>query len=105
MYPQFEITVTHIDGIAGTFPVTPWVIDQYEQMAQKSFLKTFSSMENLDAGSHYLLAFLAERNAGGEVSAWREAYIKTLATLPVLKYLDENPKENPSPNSDDSSPE
>jgi hypothetical protein len=92
MIPKLQITVTHIDGIAGTYPVTPWIIDQWENMAKTSFMKTFSGIENAEVGHLNLLAFLAERQAGGEVAAWREAYVKTLDTIPSVEVIPD-PKE------------
>lgn len=89
MIPKLQISVTHIDGIAGTFPVTPWIIDQWENMAKASFMKTFSSAESADVGHLNLLAFLAERQAGGEVGAWREAYIKSLDNIPTVEVVDD----------------
>lgn len=102
MIPKLQISVTHIDGIAGTFPVTPWIIDQWENMAKASFMKTFASVESADVGHINLLAFLAERQAGGEVSAWREAYVKTLDNIPTVEVVPD-PKEAEE-SSDDSSP-
>ena len=96
MIPKLQISVQHIDGIAGTFPVTPWIIDQWENMAKASFLKTFASAETADVGHSNLLAFLAERQAGGEVPAWREAYVKSLDNIPVVEVV-------PDPKAEDSS--
>lgn len=92
MIPKLQISVQHIDGIAGTFPVSPWVIDQWEQMAKASFLKTFAAADSADVGHINLLAFLAERQAGGEVPAWREAYIKSLDNTPTVEVV-QDPKE------------
>lgn len=92
MIPKLQISVTHIDGIAGTFPVSPWVIDQWEQMAKTSFMKTFASPESADVGHINLLAFLAERQAGGPVEAWREAYIRSLENIPTIEVVTD-PKE------------
>jgi hypothetical protein len=39
-----------------------------------------------------LLAFLAERQAGGDVASWREAYIKTLENIPTVEVVPD-PKE------------
>lgn len=87
MIPKIQISVQHIDGIAGTFPVTPWIIDQWEQMSKASFMKTFASVESADVGHINLLAFLAERQAGGEVAAWREAYTKSLDNIPAVELV------------------
>lgn len=99
MIPKLQISVQHIDGIAGTFPVTPWVIDQWEQMAKTSFMKTFSSPESADVGHINLLAFLAERQAGGTVPAWREAYIRSLENIPTIEVVTD-PKDPPAESSD-----
>jgi hypothetical protein len=92
MIPKLQISVQHIDGIAGTFPVTPWIIDQWEQMAKSSFMRTFASVESADVSHINLLAFLAERQAGGEVAAWREAFVKSLETIPTVEVV-ADPKE------------
>jgi hypothetical protein len=92
MIPKLQISVQHIDGIAGTYPVTPWIIDQWENMAKTSFMKTFAGIENAEVGHLNLLAFLAERQAGGDVAAWREAYVKTLDTIPSVEVIPD-PKE------------
>jgi len=92
MLPKLKITVTHIDGITGTFPVTPWIIDQWEQMAKASFLKTFAAVESAEVGQINLLAFIAERQAGGTIAAWREAYVKSLDNTPIVELADD-PKE------------
>jgi hypothetical protein len=102
MIPKLQISVTHIDGIAGTYPVTPWIIDQWENMAKTSFMKTFASIENAEVGHLNLLAFLAERQAGGDLAAWREAYVKTLDTIPSVEVIPD-PKEAEE-SSDASSP-
>ena len=102
MIPKLQISVQHIDGIAGTYPVTPWIIDQWENMAKTSFMKTFASIENAEVGHLNLLAFLAERQAGGDLAAWREAYVKTLDTIPSVEVIPD-PKEAEE-SSDASSP-
>ena len=102
MIPKLQISVQHIDGIAGTFPVTPWIIDQWEQMAKTSFMRTFTSVESADVGHINLLAFLAERQAGGEVPSWREAFVKSLDTIPTVEVVPD-PKEAEE-SSDASSP-
>lgn len=102
MIPKLQITVQHIDGITGTYPVSPWVIDQWEQMAKTSFMKTFSGIDSAEVGHLNLLAFLAERQAGGSVPAWREAYVKSLETIPTVEVV-EDPKEAEE-SSDASSP-
>jgi hypothetical protein len=102
MIPNTKITVTHIDGTTGTYPVTPWIIDQWENMAKTSFMRTFASVESADVGHINLLAFLAERQAGGDVAAWREAYVKTLDTIPTVEVVPD-PKEAEE-SSDASSP-
>lgn len=102
MIPKLQISVQHIDGIAGTFPVTPWIIDQWEQMAKTSFMRTFASVESADVGHINLLAFLAERQAGGEVPSWREAFVKSLDTIPTVEVVPD-PKEAEE-SSDASSP-
>ena len=101
MIPKLQISVTHIDGIAGTFPVTPWIIDQWENMAKASFMKTFASVESADVGHINLLAFLAERQAGGDVATWREAYVKTLDTIPTVEVVPD-PKEAEASSEDSS---
>ena len=103
MIPKLQISVPHIDGVSGTFPVTPWVIDQFEQMSKMSFLKTFATPESADVGHIYLLAFLAERQAGGAVASWREGFIKSLENVPTIEVIQEDPKEEPLESSDDSS--
>lgn len=95
MIPKLQISVPHIDGVSGTFPVTPWVIDQFEQMAKASFLRTFATPESADVGHIYLLAFLAERQAGGPVEAWREAFIRSLENVPTVEVV-EDPKASES---------
>lgn len=102
MIPKLQISVQHIDGVSGTFPVTPWVIDQWEQMAKTSFMRTFSGIENAEVGHLNMLAFLAERQAGGPVASWREAYVKTLETIPTVEVMDD-PKAEPLAESSDSS--
>ncbi len=87
MIPKLQISVAHTDGIIGIFPVTPWIIDQWEQMAKASFMKTFSSAESADVGHLNLLAFIAERQAGGSVASWREEYIKTLDNIPTVEVV------------------
>ncbi len=99
MIPKLQITVQHIDGISGTYPVTPWIIDQWEQMAKASFMRTFGGIENAEVGHLNLLAFLAERQAGVTVASWREAYVKTLDNIPSVEVLDD-PK---APESSDAS--
>lgn len=102
MIPKLQITVQHIDGISGTYPVTPWIIDQWEQMAKTSFMRTFAGIENAEVGHLNLLAFLAERQAGVPVESWREAFVKTLDTIPSVEVI-EDPKEAAG-SSDASSP-
>ncbi len=102
MIPKLQITVQHIGGIAGTFPVTPWVIDQWEQMAKTSFMKTFRDAESADVGHINLLAFLAERQAGGPVESWRENYIRSLENIPTIEVITD-PKDAEEESSDDSS--
>lgn len=94
MIPKLQISVQHIDGIAGTYPVTPWIIDQWEQMAKASFLKTFAQATDADVAHINLLAFLAERQAGGTVPAWREAFVKSLETTPTVEVV-QDPKADP----------
>jgi hypothetical protein len=103
MIPKLQITVQHIDGIAGTYPVTPWIIDQFEQMSKTSFMRTFSGIENADVGHLFLLAFLAERQAGGTVAAWREAYVKTLDTIPSVEVIEDPKDPDAAESSEDSS--
>lgn len=95
MIPKLQVSVQHIDGISGTFPVTPWIIDQWEQMAKASFLKTFAAADTADVGHINLLAFLAERQAGGTVASWREAYVKSLEAIPTVEVV-QDPKEDPA---------
>lgn len=96
MIPKLQISVPHIDGVSGTFPVTPWVIDQWEQMAKASFMRTFATAESADVGHIYLLAFLAERQAGGPVAAWREGYIRSLENVPTVEVVDDPKAEESS---------
>lgn len=95
MIPNTKITVTHTDGTTGTYPVTPWIIDQWEKMSTSSWFKTINNLAEMDAGNMNLLAFLAERQAGLPVAAWREAFIQSLANLPMIELADD-PKETPS---------
>ena len=106
MIPKLQISVPHIDGVSGTYPVTPWVIDQWEQMAKASFMKTFATAESADVGHIYLLAFLAERQAGGTVASWREGFIKSLENVPTVEVIQDDPKEEtPAESFGDSSSE
>lgn len=103
MLPKLKITVQHIDGITGTYPVTPWIIDQWEQMAQASFLKTFANVESAEVGQINLLGFLAERQAGNTVAAWREPYTKSLDSTPFVELADDPKDDKPAPSSGTSS--
>jgi hypothetical protein len=94
MIPNTKIAVTHTDGTTGTFPVTPWIIDQWEKMSGSSWFKTIQNISEMDAGNMNLLAFLAERQAGLPVAAWREAFIQSLASIPMIELADD-PKETP----------
>jgi hypothetical protein len=94
MIPNTKITVTHTDGTTGTYPVTPWIIDQWEKMSGSSWFKMIHTITDMEAGNMNLLAFLAERQAGLPVAAWREAFIQSLASLPMIELADD-PKETP----------
>lgn len=100
MIPKIKISVQHSNGTAGTYPVTPWVIDQFETMSKVGFIGAFSDPNGIQNGHLNLLAFLAERNAGEPVEAWRESYIKSLEEMPVIEV--ENPPN--AETSDNSSP-
>lgn len=89
MIPKLKISVKHSNGTAGTFPVTPWVIDQFETMSKTGFIGAFTDPDKIQNGHLNLLAFLAERNAGEPVEAWRESYVKSLDEMPVIEV--ENP--------------
>lgn len=95
MVPNTEVTVAHTDGTTATYPMTPWIIDQWEQMAQISYFHTIHNFAEMDAGNLYLMAFLAERGAGLPVAAWRADYIQTLASIPLFGMVDA-PKETPA---------
>ena len=90
MIPKIKISVRHSNGTCGTYSVTPWVIDQFETMSKVGFIGAFMNAENIQNGHLNLLAFLAERNAGEPVEAWREAYIKSLDEMPAIEI--ENPQ-------------
>lgn len=94
MIPNTKITVTHTDGTTGTYPVTPWIIDQFEKMAGTSYMKTLHHLTEGDIGHINLVAFLAEREAGVPVAGWREAFTKSLASTPMIE-LAADPKETP----------
>lgn len=101
MIPNTKITVTHTDGTTGTYPVTPWIIDQWEKMSVSSWFKMIHNLTEMEAGNMNLLAFLAERQAGVPVAAWREAYTQSLASIPLMELADD-PKEAPESSTDTS---
>ena len=92
MLPVFSVRVAHTDGTEGAYEVTPFVIDEFEEMFKVPFMRTFSDMETVHNRYLNYLAFLAEREAGVAVAAWKRDYTISLRSIPALELL--NP---PSP--------
>lgn len=92
MIPKLEVTVTRTNGEPKTYPVTPYVIYEWEQMTKLPFLGTFADLASMEAGNLYLVGFLSEREAGvAPLPAWPRDYIRDLAELPSLDEVNPTP--------------
>jgi len=87
MLPVFSVRVAHIDGTEGLYEVTPFVIDEWEEMFKLPFMRTFSELESVHNRYLNYLAFLAEREAGVAVAAWKRDYTVSLRSIPALELL------------------